>query len=97
MQFRYAHGVSKEQAIQDLGSLRPHLFSRFGNDVSDLQERWAGNVLSMSFSARGLKIAATLTIEDEWLVLDAKLPFAARLFEGRIKSGIQETLDSVFG
>ena len=51
----------------------------------------------MSFSARGLKIAATLTIEDEWLVLDAKLPFAARLFEGRIKSGIQETLDSVFG
>ena len=97
MRFRYVHGVSREQAIQDLGNLRPHLLSRFGNDVSDLRERWAGNVLSMSFAARGQKIAGTLTVEDEWLLLDAKLPLAARLFEGRIKSGIQETLDSVFG
>jgi hypothetical protein len=51
----------------------------------------------MSFAARGLKVAGTLTVEEEWLLLDAKLPLAARLFEGKIKSGIQETLDSVFG
>ncbi len=97
MRFRYNHGVSKEQAIQDLKNLRPHLLSRFGDEVSDLQERWTGNVLSMSFAARGLKVAGTLTVEEEWLLLDAKLPLAARLFEGKIKSGIQETLDSVFG
>lgn len=97
MQFRYDHGASKEQAIQDLKNLRPHLLSKFGNEVSDISESWAGNVLFVSFAARGLMIAGTLTVEDEWLMLDAKLPWAAKLFEGRIKTGIQETLDSVFG
>ena len=97
MRFHYDHGVPQEQAIQDLKNLGPHLLSRFGNEVSDLQERWAGNVLSMSFVARGQNVAGTLTVEDGWLLLDAKLPWAARLFEGRTKSGIQETLDSVFG
>ena len=96
MRFRYDHGVPKEQAIQDLKNLRPHLLSRFGNEVSDLRERWAENVLSMSFAARGFNVAGTLTVEDESLLLDVKLPWAARPFEGRIKKGIQETLDSVF-
>ena len=96
MRFRYDHGVPKEQAIQDLKNLRPHLLSRFGNEVSDLRDRWVENVLSMSFAARGFNVAGTLTVEDESLLLDVKLPWAARPFEGRIKNGIQETLDSVF-
>jgi hypothetical protein len=50
----------------------------------------------MSFAASGFKVAGTLTVEDGSLMLDAKLPWVARPFEGRIKRGIQETLDSVF-
>ena len=96
MRFSYDHGVPKEQAIQALKDLRPHLLSRFGNQVSDLREHWAENVLSMSFAASGFKAAGTLTVEDGSLMLDAKLPWVARPFEGRIKRGIQETLDSVF-
>lgn len=97
MRFKYDHGVSKDQAIQDLKNFRPVLMSRFGDRVSNLQESWAGNTLSISFVARGQKVTGTLTVEDGWLLLDAKLPFAARLFEGKIKSEIQGTLDSVFG
>ena len=51
----------------------------------------------MSFAARGQKVALKLTVDDGSLLLDAKLPWAARLFEGRIKNGITETLDSLFG
>ena len=96
MQLRYEHGVSIDQARQDLQGLRPNLLSRFGKDISGLEERWTGNVLSISFTALGQKIVGTLTLEEGWLMLDAKLPLAARLVEGRIKARIQETLDSVF-
>ena len=75
MQFRYDHGVSKDQAIQGFKNFRPALMAKFGDQVSDLQESWAGHTLSMSFKARGQKVTGTLMVDDGWLLVDAKLPF----------------------
>jgi hypothetical protein len=56
------------------------------------EEKWEGDTLSFSFSAQGQLISGTLRVDDSEYVLDAKLPFMFRLFEGRIQSEIEKQL-----
>ena len=43
--------------------------------------------------AKGFGIKGTLKVTNTDLVLDVKLPFAARLFEGAIRSNAERAID----
>ena len=73
--------------------LLPALTEQFGGSVSNPSSTWQGDVLSFSFRARGFDIKGTLEITDTDAVLDVTLPFAARLFEGSIRSSVERELD----
>ena len=54
------------------------------------EERWEGNTLHFALSGQGQKVSGTLEVREKEFILDAKLPFMLRLFEGKIEQAIKE-------
>ena len=59
-------------------------------DVTIQEERWEGNTLHFAVTAQGQKLAGTFEVKDSEFILDVKLPFYLRPFEGKIQKMILE-------
>jgi putative polyhydroxyalkanoate system protein len=86
------HALGKAGARQRLDSFLEKLADKYKGQVSDLQGSWAEDVLSFSFSTFGIKIAGTMQVADDKVVMRGDLPFSAMIFKGKITSGIQDAL-----
>ena len=93
MRISREHGMAKQEARDAVEGLMPKLLAKFGDDISDPKSEWAGDSMTFSFRAKGFGIKGTLKVTDMDLVLDIKLPFAARLFEGTIRSNAERAID----
>ena len=87
------HNKTRQAARDTAESLVPTLIQRFGEAVSDPRTKWEGDVMTFSFSARGFDIKGTLEVADTDFQLDIKLPFAAKFFEGTIRSKAEQAID----
>lgn len=96
MRLSYRHHLTKQQAVQRLEEFRSELLRRYGEEVSDLTVQWSGDVMNVSFRARGFTVSGALTVTETELDLDISLPWLARLFEGQVRERIVETLDGLF-
>lgn len=52
--------------------------------------------MDFNFEAKGFNINGDITLKERELILNGKLPFAARLFSGKIEKMINEKLDELF-
>ena len=89
------HNSRPENVRDKIETLLPSLLERFGDSVSDVEHGWRGDDLEFSFRALGLSIMGTASISDTELILDLRLPLAARMFEGKIRSAVEDELDSL--
>ncbi len=87
------HNSTKEAVRGEIETLLPSLMERFGDSVSDVKHDWRGGDLEFSFRARGFNVRGTVAVSDSDLLLDLRLPLAARMFEGGIKSAVEGELD----
>ena len=46
-----------------------------------------------TFRTRGMNIKGTFLVTDHGIIIESKLPFVARPFEGRVWSAIEQQLD----
>jgi hypothetical protein len=90
MQVKIPHQGTEEQAIAHIKTLLEENRSKITEQATDVTEKWEGNVLHFGFTTNGATINGTLTVRDKEYELYAKLPFALRLFEGRIEKMIQQ-------
>jgi putative polyhydroxyalkanoate system protein len=87
---------SKREIVRDkIQGLVPSLTERFGDSVSGLKHAWQGDDMEFSFRALGFQVKGTVTVSDSDVHLDLRLPFAAKMFEGRIRSAIETELDKL--
>lgn len=91
------HQLGREEALKRIQSVLKNVEARFGNQVSDLHQEWDENAGKFSFRVMNMPISGTLTVSDADVALDSKLPLAASLFEGKIKSVILEEAKKVLG
>ena len=85
---------SKQEAVRDeIETLLPSLMERFGSSVSEVKHEWRGDDLGFSFRAGGFNLRGTVSVSDTDLLVDLRLPMAARLFEGKIRSAVENELD----
>ena len=89
------HKSKREKVREKIETLVPSLTERFGESVSDLKHVWRGDDMEFSFRARGFNVKGTVTVSDSDVHLDLRLPFAAKMFEGKIKSAIEKELDKL--
>jgi len=89
------HTLGKEQAICRLKERLNQAKNKFGQEVSHLEERWNGDVLSFGFSTLGVKVRGTVTSAESEVKVTAKLPYAAMLFRGAIERQIRNELENI--
>lgn len=84
------HNTTKSAAIDRVKTALREAEGQLAQHNASIVQEWKDNVLSFALDGQGQKISGTLTITDESFDLDAKLPLALRLFEGRIQKMIQD-------
>ncbi|MEE2640010.1 MAG: polyhydroxyalkanoic acid system family protein [Planctomycetota bacterium] len=93
----FEHNRGKEEALTRLKSFSEEVRSKYGSQVSEMEETWDddGN-LHFGFTALGLKISGQLSIDDQNARIDGQLPFAAVAFRGKIEQEITAALANAF-
>ena len=93
MEIRRHHNMTTDAAVQLTDQILPRFIEQAGDNVSNIQRQWDGNVLRFAFRTRGMNIKGTFLVTDDEIIIESKLPFMARPFEGRVGSAIEQQLD----
>ena len=56
----------------------------------------SGDILDFKGKARGLSVQGTVEVTDGEVIIDAKLPFIAMPFEGRIRQTVEQEAEKMF-
>lgn len=89
--------LGKEQAAQRLHGFSETLRRKYGDQLSDFQQAWDGDRSDFSFSVMGFRVAGSLVVEEERVLVEGDLPLAAALFKSRITGAIGEQLGKLLG
>lgn len=95
LEMNIPHQLDQTEAQNRIQSLLQKVQSQFGNQVQDLKQDWNGNTGVFSFTVMNMPVSGTLTVNADNVALDSKLPMAAAMFSGKIKSVIMEEAKKV--
>jgi len=90
-----AHALGQEEAARRLKDKFSSVKQEHGDQVKDLRDQWEGNTFSFGFKTMGMKVEGTVSVEEDRVKLDARLPLAAMMFKGKIQQGIRDELGEV--
>ena len=96
MRVTVPHNTDKASARRRVDARLQQLLAQYGTYINDVDQRWDGDRLVFSGSARGFKANGTLEVTDSEVIIDGKLPLIARPFEPRIKSTIEREAAAMF-
>jgi hypothetical protein len=102
MRVERQHSLGRDNAMRRVERLVDELLRRKppgGVTISQAERLWSENRMSFAFRASrgfiGLRIAGTMVVTDEHVVLESELPAVARALIGeeRIRKDIERELD----
>lgn len=81
-----------------MDNLLTELQEKHSDKISNASREWNGSkdLMNYSFSAMGFNVSGNVVLGEDGLVLNGKLPLAARMFKGKIKSTVESALDDLF-
>ncbi len=89
------HNLPQEKAISCAEKIFSELSVKFKDEFSDLKQETDGNKILFSFKIKGMNISGKMTVEENEVILESKLPFAARIFKGIIEEKIKENANKM--
>ena len=95
MKVELDHTLPKEKAVKCAENIFNELTEKFEDEFSDLEQTTNDNIINFSFKIRGMNIKGIITVNENNVVIESKLPFAARVFQGLIESKIRENADEM--
>lgn len=93
MNIEVPHQLTADEAKSRLERKAEFLQSRFGDQVKDMTQSWDGNVLNFGFKTMGMRFDGTVGVEDQRVVVNGDIPFAAMMFKGKIESELRQQLE----
>src|SRR5688572_30348123 len=96
MRIAVPHNMNREEARRRVDQRLSSLLSQFGSQAEEMEHEWRGDTLRFKGKAKGLKVEGTVEVTDAAMIVDAKLPFIAMPFEGRIREAVQKEADTMF-
>ena len=93
MKIELKHNLPYDRAINCAEKLFTELTEKFKDEFSDLEQEKNANKIDFSVKVRGMKISGKIIVNEENVIIESKLPFAARVFQGLIESKIKENAD----
>ncbi len=86
------HFSTQEDVTARLKGLLERAKERNQDKVQDLVEQWNDHTLTFSFKAYGFDVGGTVVVEPQTVRVEAKLPFAAMMFKGKIEQALRDEL-----
>lgn len=96
MRVTVPHNTDRDTARRKVEARLQQLLSQYNSYLNAVDQRWEGDCLVFSGSARGFKANGTVEITDSEVIFDGKLPLIARPFEPRIKNTIEREAAAMF-
>ena len=93
MKIELEHNLPQDRAIICAEKIFKDLSEKYEDEFSDLEQKTEGNIILFSFRIRGMNISGTITVNENNVLIESKLPFAARIFQGLIENKIRENAD----
>lgn len=90
MQVTIPHQFTKDEAKSRVVAALKDARQKVGNQATIQKEEWVADTLNFAFVVQGQSISGTFEVREHDFFLDAKLPLTLRMFEGRIKSAIEQ-------
>ena len=94
--FEHETSLSAEEIKKNADNLIEDSLEEFEKDVSNLQKNWEENILVFSFNAKGFLISGRMTVGDNLIKIEVKIPLVAFLFKKEIKRRLQEKARELF-
>lgn len=98
MRIDYSHHLTCEEAYRRIDRLLSDLQRKYIDKIKNPQISWNlehtrmdYNVEILGFNAEGLVI-----LDDRQVSIDGKVPFAVRIFSGKIEEIVRKHLDDMF-
>jgi putative polyhydroxyalkanoate system protein len=85
--------LGKDTARSAVEGLLARVTEKYGEQVSSLEQSWAGDTLNFAMTTYGFKITGHLHVEESQVKVDGDLPFAAAMFKGKIEGSIHDELE----
>ncbi len=82
------HQLTKDEALRRIKQLLEKLQLEQKSIVTNVQEKWIGDTGDFKFTAKGYDLAGNIHVQDSNILLEATIPFAVSLFQGKIKKMI---------
>lgn len=96
MRIAVPHNTSKPVARGKVDQRLGQLLAQFGGHAEEIEHEWSGDTMRFRGKARGMSVEGTVEVTDAAVVIDAKLPMIAKMFEGRIREAVQREADAMF-
>ena len=95
MKVTVKHNFTQETAINCAENIFKNLSEKFKDEFSNLQQTRNDNKISFSFKIRGMNVSGKMTITENDVTVESRLPFAARMFQGMIENKIKENAEEM--
>ncbi len=95
MSLSVPHQLGRDEAISRLKNESEQVKSKFGAQVSDLQETWEDDLVRFQMKVMGMKVNGQVEFADDEVLIKADLPMAAAIFRGMIEQQIRSRLEAV--
>lgn len=83
--FSVTHSLSEAEALKRIKNLIKETKKEHGDLISDLKEKWEGNLGTFSFSAQGYSVSGTILVAGPEVTLAGEIPWALSFLKGTIK------------
>ncbi|MDP6494080.1 MAG: polyhydroxyalkanoic acid system family protein [Dehalococcoidia bacterium] len=95
MKVSFPHRTTRAKALEELKTHSSRLIERFGSGVSELQQEWLENQLTVSFETFGFAIQGSVVVEESTIEVEIDLPWLARTREGQIRDRVIYVLQEI--
>ena len=93
-QTRFEHQQTREAVSQKLRRFSDLIAADLPTGVSDVSENWnSDGSMNFEFKAMGMPLTGTMTVGEDHVLVEGKMPFAALPFRGAIESQIRQQLE----
>lgn len=84
------HQLSKEEALNRIKSLVQQLKAQYGNQVSNVSEKWDDDRCDFSLKMKMFKLSGSILVDDSSAEIRCTMPAGTGRFEGKAKALIEE-------
>ncbi len=89
------HSLTKEEVAAKTKSLFSNLKEKYAGMIDSVSEEWNGYEAKFTLSAKGFDVSGTMTIHDNSIDIEGKMPLALSFFKGTIEKSIRNTIEEV--